>query len=165
MTTNLHENVSLDVLDVPSMSPYDRSRHGNFDLHFGFHRVRFGPFFGNLRRKWWWMIFAHWAGVGYINVMTHKSVSDLRSLGKEMNLGKQSFTCSFTCEITTFMSMVGRLVRMKLCPDPSNQRSFQEMKDRTGVDCLWLCIWLIDRSIPKKILFMLQNFTVKIQPF
>ena len=42
-------------------------------------------------------IFAHWAGVKgtYINVMTHKSVLDLRSLGKEMNLGKsQSFTCS-----------------------------------------------------------------------
>jgi len=64
MTTNLHENLSpfsqhdrsnvsldLDVLDVPSMSPYDRSRHGNFDLHFGFHRVRFGPFFGQFEKK------------------------------------------------------------------------------------------------------------------
>ena len=64
MTTNLHENLSpfsqhdrsnvsldLDVLDVPSMSPYDRSRHGNFDLHLDFTGSALDPFLGNLRRK------------------------------------------------------------------------------------------------------------------
>ena len=53
MTTNLHENVSLDVdvLDVPSMSPYDRSRYENFDRHSDFTGLALDPLLGNLRRK------------------------------------------------------------------------------------------------------------------
>ena len=77
-------------------------------------------------------------GKGYINVMTHKSVSDLRSLGKEMNLGKsQSFTCSVIHLRNYDLCECGQALGSdELCPDPRNQRSFQDMKERTGVDYL-----------------------------
>ena len=104
---------------------------------FGFQRVRFGPFFGQFEKK---MVMddvrSLGPGKGYINVMTHKSVSNLRSLGKEMNLGKsQSFTCSVIHLRNYDLCECGQALGSdELCPDPRNQRSFQDMKERTGVD-------------------------------